>query len=97
MPYVSDAQRRYFNWAGREGKIPMSVVNEWNEASRGKKLPERVKKKATMIKRAFWGGFMKRAFPRVGKGQLGSSKNLTIASGKIETITRPEQRKVNAI
>ena len=39
-PYVSDAQRKYFN-AQRGKEIPAKVVDEFNEASRGKKLPEK--------------------------------------------------------
>jgi hypothetical protein len=45
MPYVSDAQRKYFN----ENKAKLEAqgvdVNEWNKASKGKDLPEHVKKK----------------------------------------------------
>ena len=44
MPYVSDAQRRYFN-ANRSKLQRQGVdVDEWNSSSRGKKLPEKVKK-----------------------------------------------------
>lgn len=43
MPYKSDAQRRYFN-ANREELEAQGVdVDEWNESSKGKKLPEKVK------------------------------------------------------
>lgn len=43
MPYKSDAQRRYFN-ANREELEEQGVdVDEWNESSKGKKLPEKVK------------------------------------------------------
>ncbi len=39
MPYVSDAQRGYFN-ANREKLERQGVdVDEWNKASKGKKLP----------------------------------------------------------
>ena len=45
MPYKSDAQRRYFN-ANRDELEAQGVdVDEWNDSSRGKKLPERSKKK----------------------------------------------------
>lgn len=45
MPYESDAQRRYFN-ANRDELEAQGVdVDEWNDSSRGKKLPERSKKK----------------------------------------------------
>ncbi len=42
MPYKSDAQRRFFNWAAQEGVggITPKVANEWNQASKGKQLPE---------------------------------------------------------
>lgn len=40
MPYKSEKQRRYMNWAGEHGKIDKSVVNEFNKASKGMKLPE---------------------------------------------------------
>jgi hypothetical protein len=45
MPYVSDKQRKYFNWAAAHGKMAQSMVDEYNEASKGKKLPEKVNKK----------------------------------------------------
>lgn len=41
MPYKSEAQRKYFHVAEKEGKISPEVVHEWDEASKGKKLPER--------------------------------------------------------
>lgn len=45
MPYVSDAQRRFFN-ANRKQLASQGVdVDEWNQASKGKKLPERVNHK----------------------------------------------------
>ena len=45
MPYVSDAQRKYFN--ANRGKLEKEGVNvdEWNKASKGKKLPEYHSKK----------------------------------------------------
>ena len=41
MPYVSGAQRKYFN--ANRGKLERQgvSVDEWNAASKGKKLPER--------------------------------------------------------
>jgi hypothetical protein len=46
MPYKSEAQRRYFN-ANREKLEAEGVdVDEWNESSKGKKLPEKAEKKA---------------------------------------------------
>lgn len=41
MPYKSKAQEAYFN-ANRKKLEKAGVnVNEWNQASKGKKLPER--------------------------------------------------------
>ncbi len=47
MPYKSDAQRRYFHAAEARGEISPSVVHEFDQASKGKKLPERKKKKSS--------------------------------------------------
>lgn len=44
MPFRSDRQRRYMNWAASKGKIKKSVVNEFNKASKGMDLPEQVSK-----------------------------------------------------
>lgn len=41
MPYASDAQRRYFNANRRKLEHQGVSVDEWNDASRGMKLPER--------------------------------------------------------
>jgi hypothetical protein len=47
MPYVSDAQRRWAHTAtGVKALGGKSKVREWDNASRGKKLPERVKRAA---------------------------------------------------
>ena len=46
MPYVSDAQRRYFHWAKEQGLIDPETVEKWDEESKGKDLPERVGPKA---------------------------------------------------
>lgn len=42
MPYVSEAQRGYFN--ANRGKLEKQGVDvdEWNKSSTGKKLPEHV-------------------------------------------------------
>lgn len=42
MPYKSDAQRKYFN--SNKDKLGAKVVNEFNKASKGMKLPDHVKK-----------------------------------------------------
>jgi hypothetical protein len=45
MPYQSDAQRRKFHELVKQGKMSAATVAEWDRASVGMKLPERVKKK----------------------------------------------------
>lgn len=42
MPYVSEAQRRYFH--ANKDKLEKQGVNvsEWDEASKGKDLPQRI-------------------------------------------------------
>ncbi|MGH6802586.1 MAG: hypothetical protein ACREC3_04375 [Methyloceanibacter sp.] len=47
MPYKSDAQRRKFHAMLKRGEISASTVDEYDKASKGKKLPERVKPKRT--------------------------------------------------
>lgn len=44
MPFKSESQRRYMNWAASKGKIKKSIVDEFNQASKGMDLPETVKK-----------------------------------------------------
>lgn len=44
MPYKSDAQRRYFHAAAARGEIKQSTVEEFDKASKGKKLREYVSK-----------------------------------------------------
>lgn len=44
MPYKSDAQRKKFHAMEDRGEISHSTVSEWDHASKGKKLPEHVKK-----------------------------------------------------
>ncbi len=51
MPYKSDQQRKYFHWAEEQGKIKPSVVKEFDEASKGKKLPKYVKTKKALGKK----------------------------------------------
>lgn len=46
MPYKSDSQRRFFHSKGAaKAGISKAEVKEWDAASKGKKLPEKVKKK----------------------------------------------------
>lgn len=46
MPFKSEAQRRYFMY--NRAKLEKQGVNvqEWADATKGKKLPERVKPKS---------------------------------------------------
>ena len=50
MPFKSQAQRRKFAQLLVEGKISNETFEEWNRETGGKKLPERVKKKASKTK-----------------------------------------------
>jgi hypothetical protein len=43
MPYKSEAQRKYFNVNRKKLEAQGVDVDEWNQASKGKKMPERVK------------------------------------------------------
>lgn len=45
MPYASNAQRKKFHVLEREGKISPATVDEFDQASKGKKLPEHVSKR----------------------------------------------------
>lgn len=42
MPFKSKAQRRKFYAMARRGEISQKVVKEWERATRGKRLPERL-------------------------------------------------------
>lgn len=42
MPYKSEAQRGKFHQLLKEGKITKKTVDEFDNASKGKKLPARV-------------------------------------------------------
>jgi len=44
MPYKSDAQRKYFNAHRKQLEAQGVNVDEWNNASKGKDLPEHKKK-----------------------------------------------------
>lgn len=45
MPYKSERQRRFFHTrAARRQGISEEMVREWDEKSKGKKLPERANK-----------------------------------------------------
>lgn len=45
MPYASKAQQGKFHAMEDRGEISHSTVEEFDKASKGKKLPEKVKKK----------------------------------------------------
>jgi len=44
MPYKSEKQRSFFHAAAQRGEISKKTVAEWDNASKGKKLPEKAKK-----------------------------------------------------
>lgn len=46
MPYVSNAQRRYFHANRKKLEAQGVDVTEWDKSSKGKKIPERVEKTA---------------------------------------------------
>jgi hypothetical protein len=52
MPFKSQAQRRKFAQLLVDGKISNETYEEWNRETGGKKLPERVKPKASARKKA---------------------------------------------
>jgi len=51
LPYKSKAQEAYFNIHKKELERKGVNVDEWNKASKGKNLPERVTKLQAMKKR----------------------------------------------
>ena len=51
MPFKSQAQRRKFAQLLVEGKISNETFEEWNRETGGRKLPERVKRKASAGKK----------------------------------------------
>ena len=51
MPFKSQAQRRKFAQLLVEGKISNETFEEWNRETGRKKLPERVKRKASGAKK----------------------------------------------
>lgn len=42
MPYKSEAQRKFFN--ANKDKLGTKMVEHWNAATKGKNLPQKVKK-----------------------------------------------------
>ena len=51
MPYKSKAQQAYFNINKKQLEKQGVDVDEWNQASKGKKLPAKVSKLKAMKKR----------------------------------------------
>ncbi len=51
MPFKSKAQRRKFYAMAKRGEISKRKVKEWEKKTKGKRLPERVKKKKIRRKR----------------------------------------------
>jgi len=47
IPFKSKSQRRKFYTMLKRGEISKSKVEEWQRETKGKRLPERVKKKKT--------------------------------------------------
>ena len=47
LPFKSRSQRRLFYAKLKRGEISKSKVDEWERETKGKKLPERLKKKKT--------------------------------------------------
>lgn len=45
MPFKSKAQKRKFYAMAESGEIPKKTVKEYEDATKGKKLPEKVRKK----------------------------------------------------
>lgn len=93
MPYVSAAQRGYFH--ANRAKLEAQGVNvaEWDHASKGKKLPEHVKKAD--------GGAIKSALATARKYAMGGSPKIPAGpslAGKVSTIpvaklnTQPSQQ-----
>jgi hypothetical protein len=52
MPYRSQAQRRYFHSHKEELEKQGVDVSEWDQASKGKKLPKKVKPKKKILREA---------------------------------------------
>ena len=51
MPFKSQAQRRKYAHLLVEGKIKPETFEEWNRETGGRKLPERVKRRAKPARR----------------------------------------------
>lgn len=62
MPYASEAQRRKFHVLLAQGKLSAKVVQEWDDASVGLKLPEHVERTKSAAAAAY-GTFAKPKAP----------------------------------
>lgn len=47
MPFKSKAQRRKFYAMARRGEISEETLERWERETKGKRLPERVRRKKT--------------------------------------------------
>jgi hypothetical protein len=63
MPYVSEQQRKLFNAKAASGEMDQTMVDHWNEESKGLKLPKKVhhRKEHHEKKAGFVGNFLKTA------------------------------------
>lgn len=52
MPYKSDSQRKFFNSPAGQAKLGPSVVNEFNQASKGMNLPNHMSHSAPQAPQA---------------------------------------------
>lgn len=87
MPYRSDAQRKYFN-ANRAKLEAQGVdVDEWNQASKGRKLPEHsmgwMQDESNREKKAGTKGKFSAAASRAGKSTQEFAEEKKHASGKV--------------
>ena len=69
MPFKSQAQRRKFAELLVKGEISPETYEEWNRETGGRKLPERVKRKAKPARKA-----TRKAKPGAAKKAAASTK-----------------------
>ena len=85
MPYDSNAQRKYFHAALARGEIKPSVVHEFDQASKGLKLPER--------KMAEGGPVTCPACGYAFGGMVGEEQELGFPSNLDETAADPDEER----
>jgi hypothetical protein len=78
MPFKSQAQRRLFFAKYRRGEISKKTLDEWQDETRGKKLPDRVK--SASFEAGVEDGLQKSA----GGGDSGRSYDITHSSWPAE-------------